>query len=85
MSIRHAEKKDITDMLRLLTEVNMVHHTIRPDLFKGPATKYSHEELEQKLEGLPYEREALLAALRQVPLDQYLGDVTAEELAQVIV
>ena len=42
-------------------------------------------ELEQKLEGLPYEREALLAALRQVPLDQYLGDVTAEELAQVIV
>lgn len=50
MSIRHAEKKDITDMLRLLTEVNMVHHTIRPDLFKGPATKYSREELEQKLQ-----------------------------------
>ncbi len=49
MSIRRAEKKDIDDMLRLLTEVNMVHHTIRPDLFKGPATKYSHEELEQKL------------------------------------
>ncbi len=49
MSIRRAEKKDINDMLRLLTEVNMVHHTIRPDLFKGPATKYSREELEQKL------------------------------------
>ncbi len=49
MSIRRAENKDINDMLRLLTEVNMVHHTIRPDLFKGPATKYSREELEQKL------------------------------------
>ncbi len=49
MSIRRAETKDIDDILRLLTEVNMVHHTIRPDLFKGPATKYSREELEQKL------------------------------------
>ncbi len=49
MSIRRAEMKDIDDMLRLLTEVNMVHHTIRPDLFKGPATKYSREELAEKL------------------------------------
>ena len=50
MSIRRSEKKDIDDMLRLLTEVNMVHHNIRPDLFKGPATKYSREELEQKIQ-----------------------------------
>lgn len=50
MSIRRAMKKDIDDLLNLLTEVNMVHHTIRPDLFKGPATKYSREELEQKLQ-----------------------------------
>ena len=50
MSIRRAEKRDIDDILRLLTEVNMVHHNIRPDLFKGPATKYSREELEQKLQ-----------------------------------
>ena len=50
MSIRRAEKRDIDDLLRLLTEVNMVHHNIRPDLFKGPATKYSREELEQKLQ-----------------------------------
>ena len=49
MSIRRAEKKDIEDILRLLTQVNMVHHAIRPDLFKGPATKYSHAELEQKI------------------------------------
>ena len=50
MSIRRAEKRDIDDLLNLLTEVNLVHHKIRPDLFKGPATKYSREELEQKLE-----------------------------------
>ncbi|MBL2573751.1 GNAT family N-acetyltransferase, partial [Klebsiella pneumoniae] len=39
MSIRRAQEHDIDDILRLLVEVNMVHHTIRPDLFKGPATK----------------------------------------------
>ncbi len=49
MRIRRAEKKDIDDILRLLVEVNMVHHTIRPDLFKGPATKYNAEELAAKL------------------------------------
>ena len=45
MQIRYAEERDIDDILRLLVQVNMVHHTIRPDLFKGPATKYSREEL----------------------------------------
>ena len=39
MQIRYAEERDIDDILRLLVQVNMVHHTIRPDLFKGPATK----------------------------------------------
>ena len=50
MKIRRAETADIDDILRLLTQVNMVHHAIRPDLFKGPATKYSREELEAKLQ-----------------------------------
>ncbi len=49
MNIRRAMERDIDDILRLLVEVNMVHHTIRPDLFKGPATKYSREELLAKL------------------------------------
>ena len=49
MSIRRAEQKDIDDILRLLTQVNMVHHRIRPDLFRGPATKYSRDELEQMI------------------------------------
>ncbi len=33
----------------LLEQVNMVHHDSRPDLFRGPTTKYSAEELEQIL------------------------------------
>ena len=50
MSIRRAQEHDIEDILRLLVEVNMVHHTIRPDLFKGPATKYNAQELAEKLQ-----------------------------------
>lgn len=43
--IRRAGEKDIPGIMALLTQVNMVHHTIRPDLFNGPATKYTAEEL----------------------------------------
>ena len=49
MHIRRAQEQDIDDILRLLVEVDMVHHAIRPDLFKGPATKYSAQELAEKL------------------------------------
>ena len=48
--VRRAEKRDIPAILALLVQVDMVHHNGRPDLFKGPATKYSSEELEQILE-----------------------------------
>jgi len=44
-TIRNAGEGDIPALLRLLTQVNMVHHIGRPDLFKGPATKYSVFEL----------------------------------------
>ena len=43
--IRPAENHDIPDVLNLLVQVNMVHHNGRPDLFKGPATKYDAGEL----------------------------------------
>ncbi len=43
--IRRAEQRDIPDILNLLVQVDMVHHNGRPDLFKGPATKYNAEEL----------------------------------------
>ena len=48
--IRRAEKKDIPDVLKLLVQVCMVHHNGRPDLFKGPATKYNAAELEEMFE-----------------------------------
>ena len=44
-TIRRAEERDIPDVLDLLVQVNMVHHNGRPDLFRGPATKYGAEEL----------------------------------------
>ena len=43
--VRLAEMRDIPAILELLVQVDMVHHNGRPDLFKGPATKYSAEEL----------------------------------------
>ena len=43
--IRKARQEDIPGILNLLLQVDMVHHRGRPDLFKGPATKYNAEEL----------------------------------------
>ena len=47
MNVRRAEAKDIPGILDLLIQVDMVHHLGRPDLFKGPATKYNAAELEE--------------------------------------
>ena len=44
-SVRKATEKDIPKILELLVQVDMVHHLGRPDIFKGPATKYCAEEL----------------------------------------
>ena len=49
MNVRRAEPRDIPDIMALLTQVNMVHHNGRPDLFKGPTTKYTASELNQIL------------------------------------
>ena len=43
--IRRAELRDIPGLMQLLLQVDMVHHNGRPDIFKGPATKYNEEEL----------------------------------------
>ena len=48
--VRRAEKSDIPRVLELLVQVDMVHHNGRPDIFKGPATKYNAEELERIFE-----------------------------------
>ena len=47
--IRRACKEDIPAILELLVQVDMVHHLGRPDLFKGPATKYTADQLEKIL------------------------------------
>ena len=44
-SIRKAQKKDIPRVMELLSQVEMVHHEIRPDIFKWQASKYSSQEL----------------------------------------
>lgn len=45
--VRRATTNDIQRILELLVQVDMVHHNGRPDLFKGPATKYNAEELQK--------------------------------------
>ena len=42
--VRRAEKKDISAIMKLLKQVNRVHHEGRPDLFRL-TTKYTEEEL----------------------------------------
>ena len=48
-TVRFAAPGDIPALLRLLVQVDMVHHNGRPDIFKGPATKYGAEDLREML------------------------------------
>lgn len=50
MKVRKAGREDIPRILELLIQVDMVHHLGRPDIFKGPATKYNAGQLEEILE-----------------------------------
>lgn len=45
--IREIEEKDIEQVLSLLEEVLMVHHEIRPDLFKAQGSKYNLAEIKE--------------------------------------
>ena len=47
--VRKASRSDIPSIIELLHQVNMVHHELRPDLFKPYTTKYDEEELEALL------------------------------------
>ena len=47
--IRKATKNDIGRIMALLHQVDMVHHEIRPDLFKPDTSKYDEQELEALL------------------------------------
>lgn len=48
--VRKAVKSDIERIMVLLHQVDMVHHEIRPDLFKPYTTKYDEKELEALLD-----------------------------------
>ena len=48
--VRKAEKRDLQAIVALLHQVDMVHHVIRPDLFKPYTTKYNEQELEVLLD-----------------------------------
>lgn len=45
MEITFAQKEDLGRILELLLQVNKTHHEARPDLYDGPTTKYSYDEL----------------------------------------
>lgn len=45
MLIRRAKQEDMPRILELLSQVLMVHHNGRPDLFKSGVRKYTEEEL----------------------------------------
>jgi len=47
--IRKAEKRDIKGLIKLLYQVDAVHHGIRPDLFKSNTPKYDEQGLESIL------------------------------------
>ena len=46
MIIRRAETKDKARLGQLLSQVLLVHHNARPDLFKSAAKKYTDAELD---------------------------------------
>ena len=45
LTVRRATENDIPRLLELLVQVDMVHHLGRPDIFRGPATKYTAAQL----------------------------------------
>ena len=59
--IRLAKQKDIPKIIELLSQVCLVHHNGRPDIFKI-GTKYSAEELEHLLKD---EKRPILVSVNQ--------------------
>lgn len=65
--IRMAKQKDIPKIIELLSQVCLVHHNGRPDIFKI-GTKYSAEELEHLLKD---EKRPILVSVN--PNDEVMG------------
>ena len=47
MSIRKAIKTDIPQLFDLLSQILLVHHQARPDIFKEKGRKYNEQDLEK--------------------------------------
>lgn len=47
--LKEIDKESIPGLLKLLLEVNALHHEGRPDLFKGGVTKYDEKELIKRI------------------------------------
>ncbi|MCQ2351175.1 MAG: GNAT family N-acetyltransferase [Paludibacteraceae bacterium] len=45
--IRNAQEKDINKISNLLGQVLLVHHNMRPDIFKKEGAKYTEEQLRE--------------------------------------
>ena len=45
--VRKALEKDIRSISRLLEQVLLIHHNMRPDLFKEHGAKYTEEQLKE--------------------------------------
>ena len=60
MKIRMASEKDMERIHRLLSQVEMIHHKGRPDLFKNGERKYTDGELREILQD---ESRPILAAV----------------------
>ena len=86
LPVRKAQEKDIPAIMDLLSQVLMVHHKGRPDLFKPNATKYTVEELQEILKdetrpifGLPDDNDRFVGyafcVLQQHPNDNILTDI----------
>lgn len=48
--VRKANRNDIKHIISLLHQVDMVHHEIRPDLFRPNTAKYDEQQLEDLLD-----------------------------------
>ena len=67
-TVRRARIQDIPKILDLLSQVLMVHHNGRPDLFKAPATKYTEEQL---VEMIPDDDRPIFVCVNEA--DEVLG------------
>lgn len=85
ITVRRAEEKDIPDIDRLLNQVNLVHHNIRPDLF-NVGRKYTDDELQKIVKDdsrpifVAVDDDDRLAGYCMTWLEQIIGDTIRTEV-----